>query len=52
MTKEDAQQFCHMLARLVDGVESLARHVLADELELTRLHNIRHDAIVMLARLS
>lgn len=52
MTNDDARQFCHLMARLVDGVESLARHVSADEMELTRLHNIRHDAIVMLARLS
>jgi hypothetical protein len=52
MTNDDARQFCHLLARLVDAVESLARYVSADEMELMRLHNIRHDAIVMLARLS
>ena len=52
MTTDDARQFCHLIARLVDGVESLARHVAADEMELMRLHNIRHDAIVLLARFS
>jgi hypothetical protein len=52
MTADDARQFCHLIARLVDGVESLANHVAAGDLELTRLHNIRHDALMMLARLS
>lgn len=52
MNGDDARQFCHLIARLVDGVESLARHVSAGDLELTRLHNIRHDALVMLAKLS
>ncbi len=44
-------QVCHLLARLVDGVESIARHVAADEMDLRRLHNIRHDTLVLMARL-
>ncbi len=51
MTSNDAREFCHLLARLVDGVESIARHVAADEMDLRRLHNIRHDTLVLMARL-
>jgi hypothetical protein len=52
MSGDEARQVCQLIARLVDGVESIARHVSADAFELTRLQNIRHDALVLLSRLS
>lgn len=48
MRNEDVRELCQVIARLVDAVEAIARRVEADGHELDRLHNIRHDSLMLL----
>ncbi len=50
MKPDHTGELCHLIARLVDAVEALAQHVSASGPELVRLHNIRHDAIMLLSK--
>ncbi len=50
MKTEHVGHLCQLIARLVDSVEALANHVSAGGPELVRLHNIRHDAIMLLSK--
>jgi hypothetical protein len=42
---ENAQEIYQLIARLVDAVEEMGRRTGADDMELSRLHNIRVDAL-------
>ena len=50
MTANEASDICHLLARLTDAVELLARDAGADA-ELGRLQNIRHDTLMLMGRI-
>jgi hypothetical protein len=42
---ENAREIYQLIARLVDAVEEMGRRNGADEMELSRLHYIRVDAL-------
>jgi hypothetical protein len=42
---ENAREIYQLIARLVDAVEEMSRRNGADEMELSRLHYIRVDAL-------
>ena len=48
MTNE-VRQLCQLVARLADAVEGIAKDVEANELEISRIHVVRHE-VLMLAR--
>jgi hypothetical protein len=51
MKSEEVRQLCQLVARLTDAVEGIAREASVHELEIHRLHNIRHDALTLARRL-
>ncbi len=51
MKAEEGRQLCQLVARLTDAVEGIAREASVKELEINRLYNIRHDALILAKRL-
>lgn len=50
MKTDEVKDICQIIARLVDAVEAIARRADAEGHELDRLHNIRHDSLILLNR--
>ncbi len=48
ISPDQTRQICHIVARLVDVVEALAMQQHADDFEVTKLRNIRHDSLMLL----
>ena len=47
---ETHQDLCNLIARMADVIESVVRETSGDQLTLTKLDNIRHDALKMMIK--
>ncbi len=48
ISSDHTTQICHIVARLIDVMEALALQQGANEFEITKLRNIRHDSLMLL----
>ncbi len=46
---EELKQLCQIVARLADVVEGVTKDARTSEIDINRIHNVRHD-VLMLAR--